>query len=79
MAPCSYINEAATYDLRSLLSIKRKTSGSTPSSRKRDNAGNQDTKAATNTTGTTVGENIATSGSHHPQPLVAPPVNPVLA
>jgi len=79
MAPCSYINEAATYDLRSLLSIKRKTSGSTPSSRKRDNAGNQDTKAATNTTGTTAGENIATSGGHHPQPLVAPPVNPVLA
>lgn len=37
MAPCSYVNDAATSDLRSLLSIKRKTSSTTSKGdRKRD-------------------------------------------
>mmetsp|Transcript_16457 Transcript_16457/g.27889 ORF Transcript_16457/g.27889 Transcript_16457/m.27889 type:complete len:509 (-) Transcript_16457:60-1586(-) len=44
MAPCSYVNDAATSDLRSLLTIKRKTSATTSkekNSKKRERAGSR--------------------------------------
>merc|ERR1712232_1248228 len=49
MAPCSYVNDAATADLRSLLLIKRKTTpatGKDKGSRKRDRSNSKSDEAA---------------------------------
>jgi hypothetical protein len=67
MAPCSYVNENATNDLRSLLRMKRKTSATTKGgdSSKSDNKGKKRSVSIGNgTLSNAVPINALSSGSH---------------
>lgn len=55
MAPCSYVNENATADLRSLLRMKRKTSATTKEKERQESAEKMKKQASQNVTNTTTG------------------------
>lgn len=62
MAPCSYVNENATHDLRSLLKMKRKTSATTKDN-KGDAEGSNDSKSSKSKSSSSRVVNPVLSGS----------------
>lgn len=66
MAPCSYVNELATNDLRSLLKMKRKTSATTKEAKndKTDENSSAEPKAKVTQCSPFIKSNISTSTAH---------------
>jgi len=66
MAPCSYVNELATNDLRSLLKMKRKTSATTKEAKndKTDESAPAEPKAKVTQCSPFIKSNISTSTAH---------------